>query len=105
MDHSISFQRVVHLNSRGVFMRISAFFFLLLLAARLSVAAEIATNNIKVDQVGYLPNAPKIALIDSSGTGSPVQNFALKRTSDNAVVFEGKLSAAVHDPNSGDQVH
>jgi endoglucanase len=105
MDYSNSLQRVVGANLRGVFMRISVPFFIVLLAASLGVAAETATTNIKVDQVGYFPNAPKIALIDSTGTGSsPAQNFALKRTSDNAVVFQGKLSAVVHDSKSGDHI-
>src|SRR5580765_5462921 len=68
MDHSNSLQRVVRVDSRGAFMRISVSLFLVLLAASLSVAAETGTTNIKVDQVGYLPNAPKIALIDSTST-------------------------------------
>src|SRR5437879_6084943 len=105
MDRSNSLQRVVRVDSRGVFMRISAFFFFVLLAASLGMAADTATTNIKVDQVGYMPNQPKIALIDATGTGSsPPQNFALKRTSDNAVVFQDKLSAVIHDSNSGDRI-
>jgi len=85
-------------------MRISMFF-LVLLTASSCAAAETATTNIKVDQAGYLADAPKIALVDSTGTkSSPAPKFAIKRTSDNAVVYQGKLSAAVHDSNSGDQV-
>jgi endoglucanase len=105
MDHSNSLQRVVRVNLRSVFVRISIFFVLALLATHLCAAAETATVNIKVDQVGYLCNAPKIALIDATSTGSSqAQDFALKRTSDNAVVFQGKLSTVVHDSNSGDHI-
>jgi len=64
--------------------------------------AQTATTSIKVDQVGYLPDAPKIALLSASGSNP--QNFLIKRTKDNSVAFQGKLSSAVHDPNSGDDV-
>jgi endoglucanase len=70
-----------------------------LFSAVLSSAADGATANIKVDQVGYPSNAPKIGLVGAAG-----ETFSLKRASDNAVVFEGKLGAAARDGNSGDQV-
>ena len=86
-------------------MQILVLFFLVLLCPSLVWLQKTAATNIKVDQVGYLPSAPKIALIDATATGSsPAQNFALKRSSDDAVVFQGKLSAPGHDSNSGDQV-
>ena len=83
-------------------------FFLLTLALVLSTsprlcrAADPASTRIKLDQVGYLPNAPKVSLVASSNFG--VQNFVLRRASDNQVVFQGKLSAAAHDLNTGDDV-
>lgn len=64
--------------------------------------AEAATTNIKVDQVGYLLSAPKVALVTASLPNA--QNFSVKRTSDNRVVFEGKLGAAAHDLSTGDNV-
>jgi len=76
--------------------------FLLAFASAQIAAAEAATANIKVDQVGYLPAASKIALISTSGANA--QNFSVKRSSDNSVAFEGKLGVAVHDPNTGDDV-
>ena len=80
-----------------------AFFLLVVLIhARLCDGAEIASKNIKVDQVGYLPNAPKIALV--SPAGSAAQTFSVKRASDHAVVFKGTLGATSHDPNTGDDV-
>src|SRR6266568_8896104 len=105
IGNSDSFDCGTRANSQSVFMRISVLFLSALFAVTFCTAAKAATTNIKVDQVGYLPDAPKIALVDSTGTGSSsATSFALKRTSDNAVVLEGKLSSAVHDTNSGDQV-
>ena len=54
---------------------------------------------IKVDQVGYPPQGPKIAFVSV-----PAQSFQVRRSSDNAVAFEGKLTAAQADTNSGDKV-
>ena len=72
---------------------------LVILSAVLNAAAENAITNIKVDQVGYPSNSPKIALVSAAG-----RTFSLKRVSDNAVVFDGKLGPATQDPSSGDQV-
>jgi endoglucanase len=66
-----------------------------------AIAAE-PTTAIKVDQVGYLPSAPKIALVVS---GAPAPAFVIRRSTDGSIVFQGKLSEAVHDPDSGDEVH
>ena len=79
------------------------FAFLLFLGSVAQVAAaQTASINIKVDQVGYLPDAPKVAFI--AGVGSPARSFSIKRTQDNSVAFEGKLSTAAHDANTGDDV-
>jgi endoglucanase len=56
---------------------------------------------IKVDQVGYQPGAPKVALVAAERPGS---DFTVRRVSGGAVVFRGKLGAAVADPDSGDNV-
>jgi endoglucanase len=79
-----------------------AFLSLFLIATPVFSNAQNVTTRIKVDQVGYLPRAPKIALFASAGV--PAQTFSLKRSSDNAVAFQGKLSAPVHDPNTGDYI-
>ena len=63
--------------------------------------AAAANPAIKVDQVGYLPGAPKVALVAAS---APATDFMVRNASTNAVVFRGKLSAAVDDKDSGDQV-
>ena len=64
-----------------------------------SAGDESARLAIKVDQVGYPLNGPKVALVSS-----PATTFEVRRSSDNQVVFHGKLGTAVFDPNTGDQV-
>jgi hypothetical protein len=67
--------------------------------ALLAHGAGTAQLAIKVDQVGYPLNGPKVALVSSAAT-----SFELRRAGDNAVVFQGKLTAAQADKDSGDQV-
>jgi endoglucanase len=52
-----------------------------------------------VDQVGYLLNGPKVAIVSAPGT-----TFEVLRSSDNSSVFKGKLTQPQADENSGDQV-
>jgi len=61
--------------------------------------AENATLAIKVDQVGYLPNAPKIALVSD-----PAKTFEIRRSSDAKLVLRGVLGPVATDPLSGDSV-
>jgi endoglucanase len=56
-------------------------------------------TEIKVDQVGYPLEGAKVAFVGAAGTA-----FELRRSSDNKVVFKGKLDAARMDANSGDQI-
>jgi endoglucanase len=65
-----------------------------------SIAAA-PTIDIKVDQVGYQPNAPKIAVVVSSQASG---QFTVRRKKDDSVVFRGTLTKAVADQDSGDQV-
>ena len=62
-------------------------------------AAENPTLAIKVDQVGYLPGGPKIALVSS-----PAKTFEIRRSSDGKPVFRGVLGPVATDPLSGDAV-
>ncbi|MBV9269300.1 MAG: glycoside hydrolase family 9 protein [Acidobacteriaceae bacterium] len=63
------------------------------------------TAAIKVDQAGYLPHSPKLALVSiEKGTAAASTTFALRSASTNGVVFQGKLSAASSDADSGDQL-
>ena len=60
---------------------------------------ENQSLNIKLDQVGYPADAPKVALVSV-----PARTFQVKRSGDNVEVFKGTLSAGATDPNSGDVV-
>jgi len=61
--------------------------------------AESAATAIKVDQVGYSQDGPKVALVDVQA-----KTFDIRRSDDNSLVFKGPLSPAQADANSGDQV-
>src|SRR5262247_3898059 len=63
--------------------------------------AAAPTDAIKVDQVGYLPHAPKLAFVVTSETA---RDFLLRKADDASVVFRGQLSAPVYDADSGDRV-
>ncbi len=64
------------------------------------VIADVPTLAIKVDQVGYLPDAPKVAFVVSSDASGP---FAVV-DADGKAVLRGTLDGAVDDPDSGDRV-
>ena len=73
---------------------------LLLLACSAAFAAE-ATLEIKVDQAGYLPAAPKIAVVAAQ---KPATEFLVRRSAGDAVAWRGKPSASRPDADSGDAV-
>ena len=75
-----------------------ATFVILGVAGRLC-ASEKASAQIKVDQVGYLPNATKVAVVTAAA-----KTFEVKRASDNGTVFKGTLGAAHLDADTGDSV-
>jgi len=63
--------------------------------------ATVAAPAIKVDQAGYLPGRPKVAMVVSAVAGD---RFAVRRVRDGQIVFRGRLSAPVADANSLDAV-
>jgi endoglucanase len=76
------------------------------LAAALATFAAAAqpvrpTTAIKTDQAGYLPALPKIAFVVSE---SSPRAFAVRRASDDGVVFRGALTQPDADADSGDRV-
>ncbi len=73
---------------------------LVVLSALPGLAAD-PTVDIKVDQAGYLPAAPKVAFVVTAKSATA---FAVKRATDGVVVVQGKLSAGVDDADSGDRV-
>jgi endoglucanase len=79
-------------------------FVLLLLSCSVLQSAN-PSPEIKVDQVGYLPNGTKFAMIANTGDNSrPASGFVIRRANDNSVVFTGTLGAPVLDPDTGDRV-
>lgn len=73
----------------------------LILLFSLLNAAPAPTTQIKVDQVGYLTRASKLALVVSV---RPAGDFNVRRASDGSVAFSGKLAPPVDDADSGDRV-
>src|ERR1035438_4925403 len=71
---------------------------LLLLA--IPALAATPTTEIKVDQVGYLAGAPKVAMVASK---TAAKEFTVRRAT-GAVVFRAPLPPPVDDPDSGDRV-
>lgn len=69
--------------------------------ALLATSATVPNAAIRVDQAGYEARSPKIAIVASAGSGD---GFTVNRVDDGGVVFEGKLSAAVFDRDSGERV-
>ncbi len=71
-----------------------------LLSAALVSAADSPTPAIRVNQVGYLPAAPKIAFLASAGVEP--QQFLVRDASSRRIAFRGRLSPPVPDADSGD---
>ena len=63
--------------------------------------AASPTTDIKVDQAGYLPHSAKLAMVVSHALA---KGFAVHRSSNDSVVFRGKLAEPVTDPDSGDLI-
>jgi endoglucanase len=73
---------------------------ILLMMFAASAFAATATLEIKVDQVGYLTGATKIAMVSSK---APATQFTVKGQ-DGTIAFPGNLSAPAEDADSGDMV-
>jgi len=63
------------------------------------------TTAIKVDQAGYLPGAPKLAMVVVGSKDLPhPQTFSVRRARDRSVAFQGQLTAPMPGADSGDDV-
>jgi endoglucanase len=71
-----------------------------LLFAALVFAADSPSPAIRLNQIGYLPGAPKIAFVPSANAGP--QQFTVRDANTSRVVFRGQLSPPVPDADSGD---
>jgi endoglucanase len=56
---------------------------------------------IKLDQAGYLPEAPKVALVVADGSAN---SFTIVKQADGVIAFRGMLGGPIADPDSGDRV-
>ena len=63
--------------------------------------ADTPTSEIKVDQVGYLNTAGKVAFVVSK---NPAGAFTVNQSKDGKVVYRGTLTAPADDYDSGDRV-
>src|SRR5579862_9947212 len=63
--------------------------------------ASVPTADIKVDQVGYLPHASKVAMVASSALA---KEFSVRRSGSDSIAFHGRLPEPVREPDSGDLV-
>jgi len=88
---------MVQAPRREILLKLVFFFPLSFLTVAVAIGGDTPGVNIKVDQVGYPRSGQKIALVSAPG-----QTFEVKRSSDNATIFRGKLRAAAPDANSGD---
>jgi len=66
----------------------------------LALAAQTVTKDVRVDQAGYLPDAPKVAILAASDAAS----FEIRRVSDNKAAFSAKAGEARQDELSGERV-
>src|SRR5260221_4598228 len=65
------------------------------------VTRPALSDAVKVDQVGYLPQRAKMAVVtDARATGA----FSVRRSRDNGEAFSGPLTAARGDDDTGDTV-
>jgi len=78
---------------------------LLIFPAILAFSAETPSLAIKVDQVGYPLDGPKLAFLSGSLVNQTISSdFEVRRTTDGAAAFHGKLTLPEADANSGDKV-
>ena len=85
-------------------MRVKTLAFVLLVSSSCTKVwgTETAAAAIKVDQAGYLPDENKVALVTATNVSDG--SFLVRRAKDESVAFRGRLTPAVADKDSGDNV-
>lgn len=68
-----------------------------LLAMCCALMAQPSADNIRLNQIGFYPGAPKVAVVVGAGSGK----FHLRDVKTSEIVFSGELSAARTNPFSG----
>lgn len=86
-------------NKLRMFLRICLLSMLAIAVTSSVFAAD--PSKIHVDQVGYLPQYPKVAIVAAT---QGVNEFTVVNAETNAIVYKGTLSAPVKDVSSGDAV-
>jgi endoglucanase len=74
------------------------------LEQRFAVNAYQTPKQVLVNQIGYLRQASKVAVVNGNTTSCAARSFTVVRTSDNVTVHTGTTSAATVDPGSGDSL-
>lgn len=70
---------------------------LVFLLAVTTLKAQVPSANIRLNQVGFYPSAPKLAVV----AGSEAVEFSVRSADNKTVVFKGTLSAPQRSPYSG----
>jgi endoglucanase len=78
-------------------MKVAYSVLILIVSLTLACERKDETTNVKLDQVGYPTDAPKIAMVSV-----PARTFQVKRAADNVIVLRGDLGPGATDANSGD---
>lgn len=68
--------------------------------------SERPTERVRVDQVGYLPSAPKraVVVVEPERTAVEGERFAVRERESGGVVLSGSLSDPIDDPDAGEVV-
>ena len=64
-------------------------------------SAPVPSTAVKVDQVGYLPDETKLAMVTSDAAPG---GFTVRRAGDGSIAFRGALGSAALDADSGDNI-
>ena len=68
-----------------------------------AMVLALAADAVRVDQVGYPTDAPKVAVV-SAAEDIAARKFVVRRVSDDEVVFTGALSKPLREPQSGERL-
>ncbi len=101
MAYSLFRGNICFLSSRDLLIStaIAGLLFCPAVLVRATEAGSTVNAAIKVDQVGYPRDGPKVALVSA-----PADSFTVRRSGDDRAVLRGKLIASAPDALSGDTV-
>jgi len=91
--------RIPNCRVAGLFFSSVLFFIFSVAISSAASGSQDRSVRIKVDQVGYLPGAQKLAIVTA-----PATSFEVKRLTDHITVFQGTLGSPTSDADTGDSV-